>query len=200
MPHLAPASCGRKTYNLCSGHYSDQPVITCRSPAGQEISSDSFADALYVARFRLLLAARLPAAGVEQDLQAMLADLHGRKPAANAAEVDARVGSIAYCANLHSVIAWLASMLSRPEGLCTMHQVLVQSDDAEHLQQRMKAIFAEPVHQQLLITYIQQHTANQPDYVAEVFTKHVCRVGLGAWTEQWATALRYVYVQRVCHM
>lgn len=166
--------------------------LSRRSQAGQEVSADSFADALYVARFRLLLAARLPADGAEQDLHAMLADLHRRRPSPNAAAVDSRLESIAYCAYLHSVIAWLASQLSTSEGLRTMYQVLVQSDDAESLQQRMEAISAEPVHQQLLITHIQRHTASQPGYVADVFTKPVCCVGLGAWTQQWATALRYM--------
>ena len=43
---------------------------------GQGLSAAAFISAVYVARFRLYLAARLPLAGAEQDLQALLEELH----------------------------------------------------------------------------------------------------------------------------
>ncbi len=143
-----------------------------------------------MARFRLFLAARLPAAGADQDLQALLQDLYRLKPVADAIPADSVMQSITYCAFLHSIIAWLAAQLSTPDGRRSMEHVLLQSDGARQLQQRMGVIFAEPTNQRLLIAHIQQHVASKPGYVADLFAARLCREGLGAWTVTWAVALR----------
>ena len=161
-----------------------------RSDVGRSGSTVAFTDALYVARFRLYLALRLPAAGAEQDLHALLDDLHMLRPRAPAES--ARVmESITYCAFLHAIIAWLASQLTTTEGQNSLHNVLLHSDFAQQLQQRLGAIFAEQTHQQLLIAHMQrQPAALQPDFVTSLLAKRVCKEGLGAWTSEWATAFR----------
>ena len=164
--------------------------VPCRPQAVTGGASHSFVDGLYVARFRLFLAARLPLAGSAQDLQALLDDLHRLRPASNAAPADAVMQSITYCAFLHAVIAWLAAQLSTPDGIRGLQHSLLQSDGADQLQKRMADIFAHITHQHLLVMHIQQQAASRPAAIADLLTSQVCRVGLGAWSAQWATALR----------
>lgn len=167
-------------------------VHVCRQHAEDQHGAQAFADALYVARFRLFLAARLPATGTAvQDLPALLDDLSRRKPAANAAPADSVMSSIKYCAFLHSTLAWLAGQLTTPDGYMSLQHDLLQSDHRLELQQRVKAVLAVPAHQQLLIAHIQrQQAAGQPTYLADLLSTHVCKDGLGAWTSVWATAFR----------
>lgn len=167
-----------------------RPCVLCRPQTGEEGASSSFVDGLYVARFRLFLAARLPVAGSAQDLQALLDDLHRLRPASNAAPADAIMQSITYCAFLHAVIAWVAAHLSTPDGMRGLQHSLLQSDGADQLQKRMADIFRQITHQYLLVMHIQQQAASRPAAIADLLASQVCRVGLGAWSAQWASALR----------
>lgn len=158
----------------------------CRAPDLGAIGP--FADALYTAQLRLLLAARMPIAGVAQDLPSMLADLRQHQPSSTAPASKQLMDSITYSAHLHSTIAWLASELSSPEAQEQLQHALLHSDAAVRLQQQLHGIFAELTHQRLFVSYLLQYCDGN---VSEVLDGAACRVGLGDWTEPWANAMRY---------
>jgi len=158
----------------------------CRVPEFGAISS--FADALYTAQLRLLLAAKMPIAGAAQDLPSMLADLRQHQPSTTAPASKQLMDSITYCAHLHSTIAWLASELSSAEVQEQLQHALLHSDAAIRLQQQLRSIFAELTHQRLFVSYLLQYCDGN---VSEVLDGAACRVGLGDWTEPWANAMRY---------
>ena len=160
-------------------------LLICRAPnAGAE---NYFADALYTAQLRLLLAAKMPLTGPLQDLPSLLADLRQVQPSSTAPPSKQLVDSIAYCAHLHSTIAWMAAELSSAEAQEQLQQALLHSDAAPRLQQQLQNIFAEPTHQQLFVSYLVHHSAG---CVSDVLDTAACRVGLGGWTQPWANAMR----------
>ncbi len=159
----------------------------CRVPEFGAISS--FADALYTAQLRLLLAAKMPIAGAAQDLPSMLADLRQHQPSTTAPASKQLMDSITYCAHLHSTISWLASELSSAEAQKQLQHALLHSDAAFRLQQQLHSIFAELTHQRLFVSYLLQYCDGN---VSEVLDGAACRVGLGDWTEPWANAMRYM--------
>ena len=159
--------------------------LTCRAAnAGAE---NYFADALYTAHLRLLLAAKMPLTGPLQDLPSLLADLHHIQPSSTAPPSKQLMDSIAYCAHLHSTIAWLASELSSAEAHEQLQQALLHSDAAPRLQQQLQTVFAEPTHQRLFVSYLLHHSAGS---VSDVLDRAACRLGLGDWTQPWAKAMR----------
>ncbi len=158
----------------------------CRAPDFGAVGS--FADALYTAQLRLLLAAKMPIAGAAQDLPSMLADLRHHQLSSTAPASKQLMDSITYCAHLHSTISWLASELSSPEAQEQLQHALLHSDAATRLQQQLRNIFAELTHQRLFVSYLLHYSDGS---VSEVLDRAVCRVGLGDWTEPWANAMRY---------
>ncbi len=158
----------------------------CRAPDLGAIGS--FADALYTAQLRLLLAAKMPIAGAAQDLPSMLADLRQHQPSSTAPASKQLMDSITYCAHLHSTISWLASELSSAEAQEQLQHALLHSDAASRLQQQLRSIFAELTHQRLFVSYLLHYSDGN---VSEVLDGGACRVGLGDWTEPWANAMRY---------
>ena len=157
----------------------------CRAPELGAVGS--FADALYTAQLRLLLAAKMPIAGAPQDVPSMLAHLRQHQPSSTAPASKQLMDSITYCAHLHSTIAWLASELSSAEALEQLQRALLHSDAAFRLQQQLRSIFAELTHQRLFVSYLLHHSDGN---VSEVLDRDACRVGLGDWTEPWANAMR----------
>ena len=89
-------------------------------------AASPFADALYTAQLRLLLAAKVPIAGAAQDLPSLLADLRQWQPSTLSSPSKQLIDSISYCAQLHSTIAWLAE-LSSVEAEHQLHHALLQS-------------------------------------------------------------------------
>ena len=158
----------------------------CRAP--DLGATGSFADALYTAQLRLLLAAKMPVAGAAQDLPSMLADLHQHQPSSTVPASKQLMDSITYCAHLHSTVSWLASELSSAEAQEQLQHALLQSDAAFRLQQQLRGIFAELTHQLLFVSYLLHYSDGN---VSEVLDGAACRVGLGDWTEPWANAMRY---------
>ena len=152
-------------------------------------AANPFADALYTAQLRLLLAAKVPTAGAGQDLPSLLADLRQWQPSTLSSPSKQLIDSISYCAQLHSTIAWLASELSSVEAEHQLHHALLQSDAAGRLQRQMHSIFAEDTHQRLFVSSLQQHCTGS---VSDVLDRPTCRISLGAWTEAWANAMRCV--------
>ena len=159
----------------------------CRAQAaGTAVST--FTDALYTAHLQMLLAAKMPAAGPGQDLPSLLADLRQWQPSSSSAPPPKHLmDSIIYCAQLHSTIAWLASQISHPEAQQQLQHTLLRSDTAGRLQEQLRGIFVEPVHQRLLMSYLQRYCTGS---LSDVLDTEVVRVGLGAWTQAWATAMR----------
>ncbi|DBB04141.1 TPA: hypothetical protein ACH3X1_013190 [Trebouxia sp. C0004] len=148
----------------------------------------SFADALYTAQLRLLLAAKMPIAGAAQDLPSMLAELRQHQPSTTSPASKQLMDSITYCAHLHSTVSWLASELSSAEAQEQLQHALLHSDAAFRLQQQLRSIFAELTHQRLFVSYLLHYSGGN---VSQVLDRAVCRVGLGDWTEPWANAMRY---------
>jgi len=160
--------------------------LMCRAPDLGAIGS--FADALYTAQLRLLLAAKMPIAGAAQDLPSMLAHLRQHQPSSTAPASKQLMDSITYCAHLHSTISWLASELSSAEAQEQLQHALLHSDAAFRLQQQLHSIFAELTHQRLFVSYLLHYSDGN---VSELLDRAACRVGLGDWTEAWANAMRY---------
>ena len=155
----------------------------------------SFTDAMYTAQLRLLLAAKMPAAAeADHDLPSLLADLHQWQPSSTTAPSRQLMDSITFCAQLHSTIAWLASTLSSALLEQQLQGALLHADDAGRQQQQLQSIFTTETHQRLLVAYLQQYCSGS---VTDVLARPTCRQSLGAWTQQWSDALRYVASARL---
>ncbi len=162
--------------------------VICRTQAANAASP--FADALYTAQLRLCLAAKMPIAGAAQDLPSLLADLRRGQPSSTSPPSKQLMDSITYCVQLHSTIAWIASELGSAEAEQQLQHALLHSDAAGRLQQQLHTIFTETTHQRLFVSYLLQYST---DKVLDVLDRPSCVVGLGAWTEAWANAMRYIY-------
>lgn len=145
-------------------------------------------DAMYTAQLRLLLAAKMPAtAGADHDLPSLLADLHQWQPSSTTAPSRQLLDSITFCAHLHSTIAWLAFTVSSAASEQQLQGVLLHTDAPGRQQQQLQSIFSEETHRRLLLAYLEQYSSGD---VTDVLKRPICRQSLGAWTQQWADALR----------
>ena len=95
--------------------------------------------------------------------------------------------SITFCAHLHSTIAWLAFTLSSAVSEQQLQGLLLHANAPARQQQQLQSIFSEGTHQRLLVAYLQQYCSGS---VTDVLNRPICMQSLGAWTQQWADALR----------
>ena len=133
------------------------------------------------------MAANMPAGGSDQDIPSLLADLRRRQPYISSPSSQQLMDSITYCAHLHSLIAWLASEFSTAEAQQQLQRALLYSDSADRTQRQLQSIFAEETHPLLFVSHLQRHSAAA---LSDLLDRPIGRVGLGAWTQQWADAMR----------